>query len=498
MKLRFLEILLTLVILLAFLGLIIPHLYMSSWMQYAALIGVLLAAAQILAEGPRWQMIPAYSLTVFLFIIWLLRYVLPGGVHVSPVVSWFSIGIGVIMLIISIILPFLSPVFQFPEPTGLYAIGTVIYHWVDASRPELFSTDPNDRRELMVQVWYPAKNKSSAQRAPYIQNAEAVAPALARLFHMPWFLFTHFKYVTTNAIPYAPITDNQSSFPVLIYLTGLDGFRAASTFQIEELVSHGYIVVGLDQPGAVALVLFPDGRKISGWLKNEINPLTMQSIEPQPNAPMMHGKTLPNGILPYFAQDVSFTLDQLSKINASDPNHILTGHLDLGHVGIFGISLGGENAAEACLKDARLKACLIMDVWMPAEVVKRGLRQPCMFITRDADTMRLERERIGGWTEKDIELTLTTMRAVYESLPGDGYYLEILKMFHLNFTDAPFWFPISSQLGLTGPIRARRGSEILNAYSLAFFNKYLLDQPSSLLNGPSKQFPEVKIEMHKH
>jgi len=321
---------------------------------------------------------------------------------------------------------------------------------------------------------------------------------MARLLRFPDFLFTHFKYVTTNAVASAPVADNFSSYPVLIYLTGLDGFRAVSTFQIEALVSHGYIVVGLDQPGAVAMVRFPDGRQISGWQKAEIDPLIMQSVEPQPNAPALYGKALPEGIIPYFAQDVSFTLDQLSAVNISDPEHILTGRLDLGRAGTFGISLGGMTAAEACLKEPRLKACLIMDVWMTADVVKSGLQQPSMFITRDADTMRLERQRSGGWTEKDIALTLTTMRAVYEHLPGDGYYLQIPTMFHVNFTDAPSWSQIMSLVGLTGPIDGQRGFDIVNAYSLAFFDKYLMSQPSPLLNEPSNQYPEVNIEINQH
>jgi len=495
---RFFETLLSLVNLLAFLGLVIPRLSALHWMGYASLVALLIAITQLVMEGPRWQMIPAYTLTIIFFLIWLLGIALPGSVHANRIIVNLSAGAGILVLVIAIALPIVLPVFHFPKPTGPYAIGTLIYHWVDTSRPELFTTDPDDHRELMAQVWYPAKPEPLARRAPYIQDADVVTPALALLTHFPGFLFSHFKYVTTNAVASAPIPDSSSSYPVLIYLTGLDGFRAVSTFQIEELVSHGYIVVGLDQPGAVAMVRFPDGRQISGWPKAAIDPLLMQSVEPQPKAPALYGKALPDGIIPYFAQDVSFTLDQLSAINISDPDHILTGHLDLGRAGTFGISLGGMTAAEACLKDLRLKACLIMDVWMPADVVKSGLQQPSMFITRDADTMRLERQRSGGWTEKDIALTLTTMRAVFERLPGDGDYLQIPTMFHLNFTDFPYWLPITSQLGLTGPIDGQRGFDILNAYSLAFFDKYLKSQPSPLLDGPSKQFPEVNLETHRH
>ena len=72
----------------------------------------------------------------------------------------------------------LVPIFHFPKPTGSYAIGTVTYHWVDLSRPELFTTDPNDHRELMAQVWYPAKNEPR-RRVP--RTSKMPMP-----LHLPW------------------------------------------------------------------------------------------------------------------------------------------------------------------------------------------------------------------------------------------------------------------------------------------------------------------------
>jgi predicted dienelactone hydrolase len=392
----------------------------------------------------------------------------------------------------SIALPLLLPVFHFKKPTGPYAIGTLTYHWVDANRPELFTADPSDHRELMAQVWYPAPAHPGAKQAPYVADANAVMPALARLLHnLPGFTFSHFRYVTTNATNAAPIADDQANYPVLIFLTGLDGFRSSNTFQVEELVSHGYIVVGLDQPGAAAMVRLPDGRQIPGWPKGKIQPLIDQSITPHTPAPMLSKQSLPNGIIPYFTQDISFALDQLATINQADPQHILTDHLDLSRVGAFGISLGGMEAAEACQKDPRLGACLIMDVWMPQDVAQSGFSQPGMFITRDANSMRLE-----GWTERDSRLTRDTMRTAYQKLSGAGYYVEIPNTFHLNFTDAPYWSPMTSQLGLTGLINGQRGFAIINAYSLAFFDKHLKHQPSPLLNGPSQTYPEVRLESH--
>ena len=52
------------------------------------------------------------------------------------------------------------------------------------------------------------------------------------------------------------------------------------------------------------------------------------------------------------------------------------------------------------------------------------LWQPSIWIARDADNMRLERRRAGGWSKVEIEVHQTSMRAVYQGLPGDGYLVR--------------------------------------------------------------------------
>ncbi|HEY5095975.1 MAG TPA: hypothetical protein VII69_12745 [Candidatus Eremiobacteraceae bacterium] len=200
-----------------------------------------------------------------------------------------------------------------------------------------------------------------------------------------------------------------------------------------------------------------------------------------------------DSFIPYLAQDVSFTLDRLAALNRSDPNGILTGRLDLQRTGMFGLSLGGEITAEACRLDPRLKACLIMDVWMPAEVVKAGLRQPTMWITRDAATMRLE-----GWSQAVTDESLGTMRSVFEGLPGDGYFVRVPGMFHEDFSDAPLLSPLTRWLGISGPMDAQRGHAIVCAYELAFFDRHLKGMTAPLLDGPSAEFPEVLFETRRH
>jgi predicted dienelactone hydrolase len=458
-------------------------------MRYAAPITLLIAIVQVLVEGQRWQMVPAYVLAGFCFVFWLLHHTATR----TQRPNWVAIGMGVCWLVISISLPIILPVFRFPPPTGPYGIGTVTYHWLDTDRPEIFSTDPKARRELMVQIWYPAKADRLAPRAPYMADADAVMAVFAHIHAKPEFIFGHFKYVTTNAMLSAPVADDEPSYPVLLFLEGVTGFRQMNTFQVEELVSHGYIVAAIDQPGAAADVVFPDGHQVVGLSLDQMG-LIRQSYLPAEQAPILNGQAFENGIIPYLAQDVTFMLNQLSALNEADPNGILTGRLDLLHIGIFGVSLGGIIVGEACRLEPRLQACLVMDAPMPADVVHSGLQQPAMWITRDAETMRLERERAGGWSEAEIQAHLSTMRAVYQSLQGSGYFVQVAGMFHSNFMDIPNWFPLASQLGLTGPIDGQQAHDIVNAYSLAFFDRHLKGQAATLLDRPAEHDPDVILE----
>ncbi len=493
---RFLEILLSFANLLAFLALAIPLPQAVPWMRHLALLALPAALAQLLAEGPRTQMIPAYVLAGVLILAWLLQIAAP-GVAGMLAVRRLAVGLGILGLAVSIALPVLFPVVHFPRPGGPYDIGTLTYHWVDAGRPEVFSADAHARRELMAQVWYPAKRDPAAARTPYVQDADALASAFPRVQHKTKLLFGNLPYMTGNAIPSAPVAEDESSYPVLLFLEGLTGFRQMNTFQVEELASHGYIVVALDQPYAAAVVVFPDGRQAAGLPVEQIKPLVGQSYLPAEPAPMLNGRPLVEGIVPYFAQDALFALRQLDALNQADPNGILAGRLDLQRMGILGVSLGGLVAGETCRLEPRLRACLVMDAPMSTGVVREGLKQPAMWITRDAGTMRLERQRAGGWPEAEIEVHQTSMRATYESLPGDGYFVQVPGMFHINLTDVPSWSPIYRLVGIAGPTAARRVYSIINACSLAFFDRHLKGQPATRFDGLAERYPEATFEARR-
>lgn len=407
-----------------------------------------------------------------------------------------ALVLGAIVIAFSIAVPVMLPVFSFPQPTGGYKVGTITYHWIDDNRLELFSTNPNEHREIAAQVWYPAVQTRADRRAPYIEDAGVVAPELARILHLPRFFFSYLKYVDTNALEHAPVARSRGRYPVLIYLTGLDGFRSANMFQVQALVSRGYIVVGLDQPGGAAAVRFPGEPTISVLPRAQIQPLIDQSIDPRSPAPHLRGRPMPEGVIPYFAQDVRLAIDRLITLDTSGSGSILSDRMDLHRIGVFGVSLGAMVAAEAALRDHRIRAVLMMDAAMPANVARAGLSQPAMWMTRPPSSMRLERSRSGGWSEKDIAQTLSSMQAAFSKhRRGSAYFLVMAGMFHVNFTDLPYWSPITEQLGLTGPVDGIRMLSVIDAYTLAFFDKYLKNLPTSLLDESAEQLPGVQLKV---
>jgi len=474
---RPLEVLLSLANLLTFLALVVPRLRAVPWVRFAAPASMLFCVLQVVLEGPRWQMVPAYLLSALVFLGWPLSPREGVTAKVPSLAHWFAAGtgtlVGLVWLSASVVLPLLIPVFRFPHPTGPFGIGTMTYHWVDSARAEVFTADPTDRRELMVQIWYPAPATASGRRAPYVPHPQVLAP-LAKLIRLPGFAFGYLKYVSTNAISGADAAEG--SFPVLLFSHGRGGFRQHNTANVEELVSHGYVVATIDHPYAASGVLFPDGR---------LAKFDLRMFDPGHPG---HSAFI-DSIIPFLAQDAIFTLDRLGNIDRLDPRGILTGRLDLQHAGMFGVSLGGATTAEACLREVRLKACLMMDVFMPANVVESGLTQPAMWISRDTASMRLE-----GWGQGDIDETQRTMRTVFDRLPGDGYLVLIPGMFHPNFSDFPLFSPVTRWLHLVGPIDGRRGLTIVSAFEVAFFDRELKGQETVLLDRPTERFPEVVFE----
>jgi hypothetical protein len=98
--------------LLTFVALAIPLPDAVRWLRHGAPFALLIAVAQALVEGPRWQMVPAYALSALFFLVWLLQTIAPAGTPAGQKrINHLAVALGVLGLAVSIILPIMIPVF---------------------------------------------------------------------------------------------------------------------------------------------------------------------------------------------------------------------------------------------------------------------------------------------------------------------------------------------------------------------------------------------------
>jgi predicted dienelactone hydrolase len=446
------------------------------WTRFLPAAGVVLAAAQLIVEHYRWQMVPAYGMTAALFLMTLPGLV-KGAPHRPGRGAWafFAGGFGVLWWLGAVTLPVILPVPVLPTPPGPYAIGSVIYDWTDASRAETYSSDPNAKREIMVQIWYPAQPAPGDTTVPLVDNWDTALPAFAKFLGVPAFTLDHLRLATTHTYGGAPIRADGAPYPVVIYSHGYTGYRNESFSQMEALASSGFVVVSIDHPYASAFTVFSDGRVVVN------NP----DMLPPTGRNQAGDQAMRTNLQAVVVADEQFVMDQLAQLNAGALDTRFTGKFDLTRIGLTGVSLGGGAITWTCQIDARCKAGLAQDGWyepMPADIAAQPLRQPFMFLQSDTKMWKMG--------------NLDRLQALYQAVSAPAYHLKIAGLLHDDFGDLPLLTPVSALLSNRGPMNGARAVNLVDVYIVAFFDQYLKNQPSPLLNGPSAAYPEVTFQSH--
>jgi len=446
-----------------------------NWVRWLPLTAVPLLILHLFIEGGRWQMFPAYGLTglALLMVIWfsqskqLAKSKRPFAKPKPKIMTILGLFLGIIFFTIAIGLPTLLPVPQLIPTTGSYSIGTTTVHLVDDSRPEIYTEDSADNREIMVQIWYPADPSVTKPKADYIEGLDVAGSVIAEQFDLPSFLFNHVNLTKLDIVQDAPLVADGQSFPIIFFSHGLTGLRMQNTGMVRELASHGYVVVAADHTYGNALSVFPDGRVIL------YDPAIVFDDD---STPPKTGNTL----VGVWANDVGYILDQLAEWHGEVGNRF-NGRLDLTQVGIFGHSTGGGTAVEFCMQDGRCTAGIGLDSWIEPvsdSIYETSLSQPFMFINSPA------------WLNDDNS---QLGRIIFDNLSNDGYLLTLANTRHFDFTDLPLFSPLTPQLGLSGDIDSTTSLTIQNEYILAFFDVYLKGADEGVLKRPSA-YPELQIE----
>ncbi len=435
--------------------------------------GLVILVTHWRVEGSRWQMIPFYALTPLLFLISLSTFLKAGKGTAARPRGWSLAGLilSLLLLAVSTALPAVLPVPRPPAPTGPYTVGATTFVLTDENRQEIYSGQ-DEPRKFMLEIWYPAVPPGpDIQPAPWMPDAALVAPSIADYIGLPHFFLDHLALAKSSAYEDIPSHHNDGPYPVLIFSHGWHGFRQQSTFLMQELASHGYIVAALEHPYGAELTVFPDGTLAPN------NPAALPKGKPDAEYELAAQK-----LVNQWAGDIGYALDFLAKLNENDPDGRFTGLLALDQTGVFGHSTGGGATIQFCSTDARCKAGLTLDAFMrpvsPA-VLDNGVTQPFFFLFSEL------------WP---FEHTTELFNRFYSHVASTNRVAAILGADHYDFTDLPALSPLAPQLGLKGPINGARVQEIIKAYTLAFFNKVFKNQPTDLLDGPLAEYPEVRFD----
>lgn len=370
-----------------------------------------------------------------------------------------------------------------PAPTGPHAVGRRQLVWVDSARPD--PTDPTRPREIVAWVWYPAPRPDAgtpprpaepALPGPWgderaVESARKIGDAAAEAM----------RTLRVHAATDAPWGGGGRA-PVVLFAPGNGWLATDYAVLVEDLASHGWVVVGVASAGLADVVRFPDGRVVRKTL----------GVGPAIGADQAHAHG-----------DVLHALDRLAALDSA-PASPFRGRLDLRRVATLGHSLGGTTALVAADRDPRVGAAVNLDGDAMGAVVDVRPRQPLLFVSHELPTpdeapptldsasraqsaagiVRSEARRTGEW-------------ARIAARSADAHRIRVLGLRHLNFTDAALASPLIAgperRWMRWGPIDGGRGLRVVADLVRAFLDDALLGRPAdAFLAAPERRHAELR------
>ena len=357
-----------------------------------------------------------------------------------------------------------------PQPTGPYSVGTFSM---------LLTNIYRTNAQFMVTFWYPAVAQAGVLPAKYVDPQIAVPPGNEEYAYYNFGNVGGVNWDNQAAAFYShslsngPLATNPVIFPVVLYDSGGGGHRRENTDKAEELASWGYVVVGLDTSDT-SVSVFPNGTVVDG-----------QTID---YTTAFLGADLGGRVL-----DMQSLLDELAALNASDPR--LGGRLNLNEVGALGWSLGGGTVAELCQRDPRCKAGVFMEPFgilgtNLQSMLTQPLNVPVLFFRSDAGP-----DPVPGWYVQGDGRPDNRFE-IYNEQVTNAYWVRLASTVHGSFADYELIVNSAAMETWSNPLNGQilplgRASQIVRAYLLSFFNKFLQGQDDHLLDGPSPAYPEV-------
>jgi dienelactone hydrolase len=455
---RLLEIVLLVVLALASLRLLVPAWHRAAgWGRLLAAAAVAAAGLHALIEGPRWQLIPAYVLAAVLAGV-ALRRPAPRDGRLPRVGG----ALALVATLVAAALAWALPIPRFGPTTGDLDVATTSFRLLDPTRDERYTDDPDDAREVVVQAWYPTRDRG--ETAPVVRDGVRVGAIAADWLDLPPVTLSHIGLVRTRSVDGGSIATGRGSYPVVVISHGWGGFRSIHVDLAEDLASQGYVVLAVDHTYGSLATEFPDGPVVA--IEPDALPADAAPADYDTAAATLEG---------VFASDLRLLLDHLETEGNAER---FAGLLDLTRVAFVGHSTGGGAAVTACARDERCDAVVGLDPWLepvPEDVLTQGLDVPVLAV--------FSAEWVGNASDQ-------LMGRLAAASTGETTRLSLAGTSHRDVTLLPLLSPLASELGLAGPTGGERVHTIVEAYVSSFLDAALRDGGGGLLRA-DPPYPEV-------
>lgn len=413
---------------------------------------VALLIGQVVVEGWRWQMFPAY--TAALLTLALIPNLLVVGGQTLFFWAAATVALSGASIVACLVFPFVDP----PLPRGSFEAGVralpvSVTRASDAVEDEMKGTPT-------VRLWYPA-TRAGVSAEPFF------ARRLAERFR---------AVPASRALQDAPAAPapRSTGFPVIIYFDGWPEDRIQNVNLIVELVSQGF---------AVASVQYNADNMVRNLVDYSSDAAFGRSVELDHRRARLH------------AQDATAVLDKLAALSA-DASSAFAGRFDTQHAGTLGFSYGGAVAGVATHLDSRILAAANLDGRPWDDALYKGVERPYLLI--------------GGQMSPPPAAALTSQDAMtrYEALLDQvdyvnlqahlralgGFHVTIPGTEHQNFNDSSLRSPLR-RYSHGGTIDARRAQTIIQSYVVEFFTRQLKDAQSAAPERPWPRFPDARLEI---
>lgn len=358
-------------------------------------------------------------------------------------------------------------------------IGRIVRLLTDNKRKGLLD-DVDEKRKIVVSIFYLVDEEyDEAREAVYIDLFYPREDELIKRFagrknmSGQQISESYLKSIKINTYNNAPMSKNDTKYPVVIYSPGLGMDRDSSIYNIEKLANEGYVVFTIGHIDDSEFTIMPNG-EISHQVKNFDEATLEEKAQ----------------LVDIRKKDIMFLIDELERLNNEDK--FINGVLDLDKIGIMGHSLGGAAVFKAAASDTRIKSVVLLDgalqyISLLKEINEgKSLNTPLLNFRKGFIDYEEEMKKAikyfaancdGETFKKRITMqdeVLTRLKEgqkeLYDYLAGYKSFIKLKNSEHLTFTD---WPVINNQELVNDILPVKEAHEIISEITVRFYNEFL-------------------------